>query len=525
MLSTLSAAVQQQFSPLDLDSEIASLREQLECISLQSLQEDQNISSKQKVFEELQVSLEIASKEFECKKNKVDELKSTLEQKESALTSMEQDIKKMKEQISEIESEQDQVVQKLESTRKEIVQAEEEIEYNEAATKQIQAEMIEDERILRKENEKMKKKLRNEEIEKKGLIRAFCRIRPSAAQLRGKESAQEKESILKTEQGSDMVNLLDPKGYTSSQYLFDRVFGEDSKQEEVFEDVSELVECALDGDPVCIMAYGQTGAGKSHTMKGSVQDPGVIPRAAAKLFEEIHGARAQDGWNIRVKVSAFEFYKNEVYDILVPGSRMRRCVGSFPVGSNQIDVLSRNREEVFTAEEILDRFEQAFNNRTTGSTLKNKTSSRSHFVFQIELCGNRDEEVSRGRLILIDLAGSEPKDSARNDTQTAEGSYIRKSLTALKTLLLNCSKGMKVFGDQSQRMVHYMKGVVQRDAKFLVVVNVSGEAENRSQTKESLDFLAKISKISVESQPIKSSGMKSFIQKKREELNHNRILE
>jgi hypothetical protein len=46
---------------------------------------------------------------------------------------------------------------------------------------------------------------------------------------------------------------------------------------------------------------------------------------------------------------------------------------------------------------------------------------------------------------------------------------------------------------------------------------ISGEAENRSQKKESLDFLAKISKISVESQPIKSSGMKFLNQKKREE--------
>jgi hypothetical protein len=32
----------------------------------------------------------------------------------------------------------------------------------------------------RVENEKRRKKIRNEAIEKKGLIRAFCRIRPSA---------------------------------------------------------------------------------------------------------------------------------------------------------------------------------------------------------------------------------------------------------------------------------------------------------------------------------------------------------
>jgi hypothetical protein len=65
--------------------------------------------------------------------------------------------------------------------------------------------------------------------------------------------------------------------------------------------------------------------------------------------------------------------------------------------------------------------------------------------------------------------------------------------------------------------------VVQGDAKFLVVVNVSREIENRSQTKESLDFLAKISRISVESQPLKSSGMKSFTQKKRGEKAEKKV--
>jgi hypothetical protein len=102
--------------------------------------------------------------------------------------------------------------------------------------------------------------------------------------------------------------------------------------------------------------------------------------------------------------------------------------------------------------------------------MKNSTSSRSHFIFQVEIYAVRGDEESRGRLILVDLAGSEPKEAARNDKQAAEGAYIRASLTSLKTLLINSSKGMKVFGDQSQRMVHYMKGVLKMEAKFLVLV-------------------------------------------------------
>jgi hypothetical protein len=134
----------------------------------------------------------------------------------------------------------------------------------------------------------------------------------------------------------------------------------------------------------------------------------------------------------------------------------------------------------------------------------------------------RGDEESRGRLILVDLAGSEPKEASKDQGQAAEGAFIRTSLTALKTLLLNCSKGMKIFGDHTQKLVQFMKGVVQRNAKFLVIVNVSGEAANRTQTKDSMDFLAKISKINVDKEPGKSTGMKMFIQKKREDIRNSK---
>jgi len=49
-------------------------------------------------------------------------------------------------------------------------------------------------------------------------------------------------------------------------FLFDRVFGEDVLQEGVFEYVSEGINAFVRGYNVSIMAYGQSGAGKSFTM-------------------------------------------------------------------------------------------------------------------------------------------------------------------------------------------------------------------------------------------------------------------
>ena len=54
---------------------------------------------------------------------------------------------------------------------------------------------------------------------------------------------------------------------------------------QVFGAVSELVQSALDGYHVCLFSYGQTGAGKTHTMQGSdaMENRGIIPRAVEKV--------------------------------------------------------------------------------------------------------------------------------------------------------------------------------------------------------------------------------------------------
>ena len=49
-------------------------------------------------------------------------------------------------------------------------------------------------------------------------------------------------------------------------FLFDRVFGEDVYQEGVWEYVQESVNAFVQGYNVSVLAYGQSGSGKSYTM-------------------------------------------------------------------------------------------------------------------------------------------------------------------------------------------------------------------------------------------------------------------
>ncbi|CAK8570936.1 unnamed protein product [Lathyrus sativus] len=71
----------------------------------------------------------------------------------------------------------------------------------------------------------------------------------------------------------------------SSVFEFDQVFDESSKTSQVYETrTKDIVAAAVSGFNGTVFAYGQTNSGKTHTMRGSKAEPGVIPCAVQDLF-------------------------------------------------------------------------------------------------------------------------------------------------------------------------------------------------------------------------------------------------
>lgn len=101
-------------------------------------------------------------------------------------------------------------------------------------------------------------------------------------------------------------------------FNFDRIFGAESTQDEVFQETARpLIEDVLAGYNATIFAYGQTGTGKTHTMEGDITSEsgkGIIPRAVDALFDGV--SQADENLEFTFKVTYVEIYLERIRDLM-----------------------------------------------------------------------------------------------------------------------------------------------------------------------------------------------------------------
>ena len=349
-------------------------------------------------------------------------------------------------------------------------------------------------KALRNEN----RQLYNTVQDLRGSIRVFCRVRPSGAT--GEVGA---ESAVEVNEQEGRLAAFSPKHNKWHEYKFDRVFGEDSRQEEIYQETKPLVRSVLDGYNVCIFAYGQTGSGKTHTMSGSgAACDGVNYRAFKDLFDQIEERAEEMEYTIRVQL--VEIYNEVIRDLLGGdgdevaahktnlGLVATRCSGSNLPDATQVVVDS--------AEEVAEVLAKGSRNRTVAETRMNARSSRSHQILTIIVEGMSVTTHARsiGCLHLIDLAGSERVSrSGATGVQLTEAQHINKSLTALGMVMQALAQKRDHIPFRDSKLTQLLADSLAGQAKSMMFMHVAPEESSVSESLSTLNFGRAVTEITL----------------------------
>jgi len=152
----------------------------------------------------------------------------------------------------------------------------------------------------------------------RGNIRVLARVRPPTDAAGPSEVKLSVDGMsLTLDVAGDQLRRASDKP-ESHAFGFNRVFGPESGQHAVFDEVSQLVQSALDGYHVCLFSYGQTGSGKTYTMMGDQNSPvhrGIVPRSVDQILCSAADLR-QDGWEYAIEASFVEIYNEAIRDLL-----------------------------------------------------------------------------------------------------------------------------------------------------------------------------------------------------------------
>ena len=205
--------------------------------------------------------------------------------------------------------------------------------------------------------------------------------------------------------------LENPGMVTYHHFAFDFIYGPTATQQEVYERTARpAVLSILDGYNATILAFGQTGTGKTYTMEGfkyNATDPqrGICPRACEEIFKAIEG-KANNTFMVRA--SYLQIYNESISDLLKADRhplqiREERRKGVYVDGLSEWAV--RSPSDIFAL------MRKGQHTRCTAATNMNDLSSHSHavFILVLEQMGAVEEgkAVKVGKLNFVDLAGSE----------------------------------------------------------------------------------------------------------------------
>lgn len=447
-----------------------------------------SLQRKDREMQEAKAEIEGLRSDFERERGLKNSLQANITELSAANTTLEAKINSLKSHVEFLESDnqaQSNSFASMEARLQEALRIAEEARH----------------KLIKEETER--RVLFNKYQELKGNIRVMCRVRPALDKAEGDEAQMafpddktSAEIVVAGQEEKSSLGVVSRKNYP---FEFDRVFVPGTQNNEIFDEISQLVQSALDGYNVCIFCYGQTGSGKTHTMSS---EDGMIPRATHMIYDTITKLK-EKSWEYTMEGSFVEVYNEELNDLLGAGrnadSKAKKLEIRHDDARKQTNIINCKSVRLNSASAVEMMLEEAQKNRSVAATKANERSSRSHSVFILKLVGENSATGERceGTLNLVDLAGSERlKHSQAEGDRMKETQNINKSLSCLGDVIEALGRGAGHVPYRNSKLTHLLQYSLGGNSKTLMFVMVSPLEQHLKETLTSLRFATKVSFLS-----------------------------
>jgi len=289
----------------------------------------------------------------------------------------------------------------------------------------------------------------------------------------------------------DKISLHNPisSGSTKeSNFSFDHCYSWEHKTKDVYQDLAEpMIKKALDGYNVSFVAYGQSGTGKSNTILGTIEEPGLVTMVTQMLFTVIDEASSSKDYF--VTVSFLEVGDEHVHDLINPSGRDLK-VRQHPQLGLYVDDM---------AEVVVDSSDDVIRLCDQGNRILNLTSDNTNDVHRVSLMFTITvEQVNKGTLkgirstiSFFDLAASD------HTSKSEESSFKSKSLNHLMQVVASLNQGTKTSSVSYRdcRLTKLLQDAFGGNSYLTMITHISPADTDYSETFSSLKFSSAVKNI------------------------------
>ncbi|KAI4351366.1 hypothetical protein L6164_005738 [Bauhinia variegata] len=344
-------------------------------------------------------------------------------------------------------------------------------------------------------------------------VRVAVRLRPRNA-----------DEILSDADFADYIELqpelkrlkLRKNNWNSESYRFDEVFTETASQRRVYEVVAKpVVESVLSGCNGTIMAYGQTGTGKTYTLgrlgKDDASERGIMVRAVEDILANISASDS-------VEVSYFQLYMEFIQDLLAP-EKSNISIQEDPK-SGEVSLPGAEVVKVRDLDNFVQSLQLGEGNRYAANTKLNTESSRSHAILMVHIrryipgkkvddinCEEKDTGnnllgvsdkpvIQKSKLLIVDLAGSERIDKSGSEGHLLEeAKFINLSLTSLGKCINALAEKSPHIPTRESKLTRLLRDSFGGSARSSLLITIGPSSQHHAETASTIMFGQRAMKI------------------------------